>query len=391
MIVAGGFYLELCEVPSWHSYYGSGGRAALAVATLSPGTELHTYLTPDSRRQLAELENAGVKIIGTDSNDQIAFSYFHPLSRPIITPKIGALNTHTPIVVSGTTVLRFGFIEGSALVRAKYAVYDPQTSNGPQPFHQNGSEAENLALVLNEDEVRAFSGIDDIIEAAHSVRSSERAKVIIVKGGTKGALAITDDKVVRQVPSYRSEAVFKIGTGDVFSSIFTHYWAELSLSPAEAADRASRSVASYCENHHLPLSPESGLGLIANLANIPAKVTLLGDASTLGSRWLLEEAKWSLKQLGANVDCPSLGLEDPSLLSMNNDVDVNPTVVLVMLDTFNHSAIREVELHRQLGVPIVIFSERKPKSNAHLDRSGTIVTSDFTTAMYFALWARRMN
>ena len=43
MIVAGGTYLEVCMRPEWRRLFGSGLRAASAVAGLSPRTVLHTY------------------------------------------------------------------------------------------------------------------------------------------------------------------------------------------------------------------------------------------------------------------------------------------------------------------------------------------------------------
>ena len=43
MEIAGGVYRELCCIPKWDAIFGSGGRAAAAVASLSPDSVLHTY------------------------------------------------------------------------------------------------------------------------------------------------------------------------------------------------------------------------------------------------------------------------------------------------------------------------------------------------------------
>ena len=40
-------------------------------------------------------------------------------------------------------------IDGTAVVNAKYAVFDPQNADCPESFKSNGSTAEHLALVLN--------------------------------------------------------------------------------------------------------------------------------------------------------------------------------------------------------------------------------------------------
>src|SRR5690606_23076282 len=157
-------------------------------------------------------ERLGVELRLQPSSHGVAFAYFHPLSTPHIEPRRSAMVQHAPIELSGEAVLRFGFLEGEAIVHANRAVYDPQTSASPAMFADNGSSADELALVLNEAEARALSGKNDICEAANALLESGAAHVVVVKGGARGALVMERGGTTSEVPAYWSERVFKIGT-----------------------------------------------------------------------------------------------------------------------------------------------------------------------------------
>ncbi|WP_375167134.1 MULTISPECIES: PfkB family carbohydrate kinase [unclassified Bradyrhizobium] len=86
--------------------------------------------------------------------------------------------------------------------------------------------------------------------------SRHGAAVLVVKRGPRGAIVyqVGDDPI--EIPVYRSETVFKIGSGDVFSAAFALHWGERAIDAATAADIASKSVAHFVDGHALPL-PES--------------------------------------------------------------------------------------------------------------------------------------
>lgn len=379
MIVAGGLYLELCEVPRWQEYFGSGGRAAYALAELSPSSELHTYFPQNGSDPCARLERAGIKVKLYPSEKAIAFSYFHPLTRPVMVPRDVEIKASDPIRIVGQNVVRFGMIEGEAIVTAHNAVYDPQTSKAPPTFRSNGSTAGRLALVMNEGEVRSLAKINHLPDAARHVMETQGAEVLVAKGGTAGALVMTRNDVV-PVPPYLTNRIFKIGTGDVFTAVFAHYWAERDLVPSEAADLASRAVAKYCETQRLPIERVDGMSFLpAPQVNSPL-IEVIGRANTLGNRWVLEEAVWSLKELGARVSCASLAeatnLPSPPLTG------VRPDGVLVMLDTLDDSRIYMSNFQGVSKSKILYFTEKEITD----DLFGFDVVTDFASAMYRAIW-----
>ena len=378
MHIAGGLYKETCLVPDWNAEYGSGGRAAAAAVGQSPVTVLHTYAPAFGSSGQNALKRLGVELRLQPSSHGIAFAYFHPLSTPHIEPPRSAMVRHAPIELSAEAVLRFGFLEGEAIVHANRAVYDPQTSFNPAMFGDNGSSADELALVLNEDEARALSGRSDVREAATALLDSGGADIVVVKGGARGALVMERGGATAEVPAYRSERVFKIGTGDVFSSVFAVEWAERKQPAFLAADRASLSVAAYCASGILPLmanaqSPREPV----TLEEAPL-VLLDGAVDTIGRRFVMEEARSSLLELGARVVCPALDgattIGPPSIMS-----------ALVIGEGLYGGLRPRLQGLESAGIPVVLLDELR--ATGIPAQGGRRVIDDFASAIYFALWA----
>jgi sugar/nucleoside kinase (ribokinase family) len=109
-----------------------------------------------------------------------------------------------------------------------------------------------LALVLNHGEAKILTGEADPSHAAAAVARSDGAEVVVIKMGAAGALVFAGGSA-RHVPAYQSSAVNKIGSGDVFSATFAHFWGERGQDAATAADLASRYTAGYVEDRILPV------------------------------------------------------------------------------------------------------------------------------------------
>ncbi|WP_234904720.1 carbohydrate kinase family protein [Rhizobium rhizogenes] len=308
----------------------------------------------------------------------IVFAYFHPLSKPHIKPDRFAIQRYEPLHVTAKSVLRFGFLEGSAVVNASRAVYDPQTSLDPELFAANGSRADELALVLNEAELLKYAGSDSVSAAANTLLSGKLADVVVVKQGIRGASVFQQASVARTTP-YRSSAVFKIGTGDVFSAVFSYYWAEVGMSPVDASDLASRAVSSYCETRQLPLAPDFAVHRAPIVGTPHEHVLLRGSAATIGRRFTLEEARFSLRELGIDVAAPDLGDASPSS---------QPTSLLVISDGLSDAAILDICREHPAANNISILDEEGTISPTILVSSVPWkVFDDFTTALYAACWS----
>ncbi|MBY5523562.1 carbohydrate kinase family protein [Rhizobium leguminosarum] len=377
MDIAGGIYRELCETPGWDEEFGSGGRAAAAVSAISPVCILHSYCDNANSRGIRNLRDMGIHVRSRSRVDPIVFAYFHPLSKPHIKPDRFSIQHLEPLRVAAKSVLRFGFLEGSAVVNASRAVYDPQTSRDPEFFAANGSRADELALVMNETELLKYARSESISAAANALLDSKSADVVVVKQGIRGA-SVFQRGSIASTPPYRSSAVFKIGTGDVFSGVFAYYWAEVGMAPADATDLASRAVAVYCETRHLPLSRDFAEHRVPIVNTPHEQVVVRGTVATIGRRFTLEEARFSLRELGIKVAAPDLGDVPSSSLS---------TSLLVISDGLSDDGIFEICRAHSTAAAISILDETRAVSLDLVTRSFSCeVFDDFTTALYSACW-----
>lgn len=375
MDIAGGIYRELCETPTWDAVFGSGGRAAAALAGVCPSVRLHTYVSPGPAAAAVEgLRRAGVRVETGPRKTDVVFSYLHPLSKPHLEPTRALIPQANPLRVRGKSVLRFGILEGDAIVEAERAVFDPQTARQSASFGANGSRADHLALVLNEGELRALTQDGDMQRAARRAMAAEGAEVLVLKRGVRGALVFDGQADPHYIPGYRSSTVFKIGTGDVFSAWFAHLWAGQRVPAAEAADHASRAVAAYAQSRKLP-PPEFDLPPVS-INDRSGRVRLAGDPTTLGRRFVLEEARYVLRDMGLAVDSP--GLEGPPMAGVKADA------ILVVAEAIDADGLRRL-LAEAAGRPIIILDETRRLKLG--DAAKLHLCADFTSAVYRTAWA----
>ena len=372
--MAGGTYIEECVAPPSLSLLGSGGRAALALADLEP-VVLHTF-HPDPADILA---NFGLGSVVHRSASRIRFRYLHPLARPDFSYDLR--EKVPPVRLTAPKALRFGCLEGDFQVDAQEAVYDPQ--GGGAPFRANGSSARKLAVILNEWEARDITGLAEPVAAARALMDADGAEVVVLKRGPSGALVLDrEHEHPLPVPAFRTAVVGKIGSGDVFSAMFCHYWLTRGLVAAHAAELASRQVADYVATRVLPRPAEPPAMDAVSPGSSPPRVMVVADTETTAGLWLAAEAAEVLADLGATrVDAPpSYGMGGMQALADTCDV------VLVLPGTAAGKAVGVARSVCVLGIPCVVFSELPEVSDA-LTGTGATVLADFAASLYSAFWA----
>lgn len=391
--VVGGVYVERCVEPHWDDVYGSAGRAAAAISAAVPDVRLVTYRARPLTDAFESLANAyGIAINGPETTEEVAFDYFHPLAVPRITPRPDAIPVHEPVCVQDDIVLRFGMLEGSAVVSAKTAVYDPQSAFDPRPFGENGSTVERLALILNQHEARRFTGEPDALKAAELLLARGDAAVVVLKMGSRGALVLTPD-ARHPVPAYRSENVFKIGSGDVFSAAFTLFWAVEGRSAAESADLASRAVSRYVDARALPIPPVDQLAS-AHLVPVRAgsgQIYIAAPFFNLAERWLVEEVRAQLLGMGVPVFSPLHDVgEGPGEIVAPQDLKGldDSQVVLAILNGSDAGTVFEVGYAVARGIPVVALAQNmRPEDVKMPAGAGCTMVNDLVSAIYQAIWA----
>ena len=396
--VVGGVYREYCLRPHWNDVFGSAGRAALAIATMGTEVVLHSYMDDRAQGVLAD-KGAWLdafKVAPTVITGGVGFRYLHDLAVPLIygTPA----TKHAPIVVSEEKVVRFGMLEGDTVVRAKWAVYDPQNAGDARPFVENGSTAQHLALVLNAAEAAHMAGMpgEPPSKVAPALAAQQGAEVVVVKMGPHGAFVWTVSGS-SQVPAFRTKRVWKIGSGDCFVAHFANAWMLEGRAPAEAAAIASRATAYYCETQGFPtvsaiaaFSPEPVELSAGYLAGQPRQVYLAGPFFDLAQTWMVDEATSNLAEMGLKVFSPfhDIGLGSAEDVVAKDLEAIHASHILFAItDGLDAGTIFEIGYARALGKPVVVYSERHQGENLKMmEGSGCVLCSDYTTAVYSALW-----
>lgn len=389
--IAGGVYLERCLEPFWNQLYGSGGRAAAVLGAASNEVTLYTYLHPKLERQFVSLaQSYGFVCKPSPCEADIGFDYIHCLSTPHVTPRV--ISQEAPIYVEAPVILRYGMLEGTAVVKGERVVYDPQSAFDPRPFGENGSSADSLAVLVNGYELDIMTGKKDPETGARQL-IAEGAEVVVVKRGSLGCLIVTKSATLG-VPAYRSDFVWSIGSGDVFAAVFAHYWAEKREAPEIAADLASKATAAYCGSMSLPLRSREEMNSldlcpIGPLAG-DRRVYLAGPFFNLTQKWMVEEARSHLLAQGMDVFSPFHDI-GPGPAEMVAPADLKGLDgcdrMLALVDGGDVGTIFEIGYARAKGIPVVAFAQKTAEEDLKmLSGSGCAIIQDFVTAIYHTSW-----
>ena len=110
--------------------------------------------------------------------------------------------------------------------------------------------ADHLAIVANKSEAAGFLNNRESLDPevlAQKLREKYNAEVIVVKCGALGAVVL-DSGGTQRVPAYYTNKINPIGSGDIFTSVFAFYWAEMRANPITAAENASKATAEWVMN-----------------------------------------------------------------------------------------------------------------------------------------------
>lgn len=399
--IVGGAYAEYCTETPWDELFGSGVRAAVALSDLSDQIYLTTYISDSDRLTLestAAHYEFGLRAERVPST--IEFYYRHGLSAPLIVPNPFLIQPAASLTVNAPNILRFGFLEGDAVVHGERVVYDPQDGYRPKHFHENGSTAEKLAVVANINECVKLAGgkhSDNLELLGKAILEAEDAEVLVIKRGSAGAVVVTANKVAR-VPAYRTSRVWPIGSGDVFSAVFASRWLEAGAGPFEAARFASLSTAFYCQTKLLPVpknledifAPPAAKTGIEDFPLSRKQVYLAGPFFTMGERWLIEESLINLKEQGFKVFSPwhdvgygAASVVVPADIKAIKDSDI----VFALLDGLDAGTLFEIGYARALGKPVVVFVQNETEGSLKmLQGTHCEIVKDFASAIYRTAW-----
>ncbi|WP_371435202.1 PfkB family carbohydrate kinase [Polaromonas sp.] len=359
---------------------------------------LHSYFTQKSAKWFEGAyglySNLAVRITPVD--ESLGFRYVHDSSNPDISPS--PLPCEEPIRLAAQKVVRFGMLEGDAIVDADMAVYDPQSPNGPVPFSENGSKARRLAIVLNSSEAKllAKTSTESVEDCARTIAHLEGAEVVIIKQGPLGAF-VWDQGKSELIPAYLTSTVWKIGSGDCFVAHFAYGWMAKGESAAAAAAKASKATAYYCQYQALPapvqldgFNPEPLLPSAAYLNGGNRHLYLAGPFFDLPQIWMIEEALRNLRELGFKVFSPfhDVGMGSAKDIAHQDLKALDKSdIVFAIADGVDAGTMFEVGYARAKKIPVIVYSERESEENLKMpEGTDCTICDNYTTALYKTLW-----
>lgn len=403
--VIGGIYKEQCIWPPRNDLYGSAGRALSALQALKCSTKLYSCLNEENGKILEARANAyeaDFEICSKIEKNYVplSFSYLHGLSTPYISPITH--NPTFPTCIKDNNILVFGMLESRPIISGDKVVYDPQNPIFPQKFHDNGSKAEELVMVLNISEAYKLVqneklSIPDVIDELFC----ENVKAIVLKKGAQGISVFQKEGIEEKasetsVPCHFTENVYKIGSGDCFSTYFAYQWIIQGQDPVEAATFASKATAYYCETGGYPCQKnlEEWNNKVQPIPykekNRKAKVYLAGPFFTLAQIWLINETRGLLTTMGLGVFSPyhEIGMGN-AMNVVPKDIEGinNSDIVFAIADGLDAGTLFEIGYARAKGKPVVIYCENEKEDDLKM-MFGTdcIISGDYVSSLYRTLW-----
>lgn len=393
--IIGGCYKEVCDLYDDKPHLkGSGIRALEVFLELGWNGNLSFYSCIGKNRHIVEslYHRQNVKLMLTDFMD-VTFNYDHPFRMTSVYPRPDVLFANKKrIKAENDNVLVFGMIDADSKVKAQKAVFDPQTTVMMPSFRGNGSEAEELIIVLNASEARALAGCTEVREQRNVIFEKEQCQALVIKQGAKGAMLFRskDDEGIG-IPVYMTPKVNSIGSGDVFTATFAYQWFN-GASLLEAAMNASKAVACFVASH-------SVTGLKETLANFnypsleyrhEGQVYLAGPFFSYSQRWLIGQFYRALLGEGIKVFSPlhDVGIGDAAEVTEPDIVGLEASdVVLAVVDGLDSGTLFEIGYAVSKGKKVVAYVQNESKKSLQmLEGTHCDIETDFTTAIYKASW-----
>lgn len=391
--VVGGTYDEICLEPRWKETYGSGFRACRVLNALATNSQVnfHTFCDTETVDYLKLYSFCN--LFPTQISSTLKFYYDHPLISPRVFPRPDTIEkAKNNLQVEGDNILYYGILEGSASVRGKKIVYDPQSPILPIAFSKTNSSAEDLAYVINLREATRLAGTDNIEQIKNFFLNSEKASVLVLKMGPKGALVSTPDRADVIIPVYKTKSVWPIGSGDVFAAIFAYHWFT-SNDPINSAKEASWQTACYCNSKDFQFSPIGSDPDIVPLVikSDPQKqVYLAGPFFTFAERWLIDQVRNSLLDFNMKVFSPwhdvGHGVAN-EVVPKDIKALENSSIVFAILDGLDSGTLFEIGYAVKKGIPVIGYVENESSESVKmLEGTNCILEKDLTSAIYKCFW-----
>lgn len=392
--IIGGTYREINYENKSTEIFGSGLRCSKYLLENNVEVKFNTSGNDETEAYLNEYSKVyhqfDFNCINTDN--MITFQYSYAMDSPTILPNLLNIIQTKTINIEGEDVVYFGMLESKFSVKANKVVYDPQTSLNPIKFSEVGN-AKQLVYIVNFNEAKAISGFNKIEEIKNFFFNVEKAHALIIKNGPFGA-TLFYDKFEFKIPSYVTNNVNKIGSGDIFTSSFAYYWLEKKATLEESASNASKATALFCENVQFArIDSNTGFGFkkfeVKNLQS--SQVYLASPIFSLSEIILIDKIRNSFIEMGVKVFSPfhDIGYGDDNEIA-KKDLDglENSDIIFCVLDNLDSGTLVEAGYSMAKGKKLIGYHTTCDKGSLlMLKPSKMKIYTNLTTAIYQTIWS----
>ncbi len=390
--VIGGTYREIEYDDISMEIFGSGFRCCkfllennVTVKYYSSGnTHVESYLNENKK----VYQNFDFKLI--KSEELITFKYSFALDYPRIFPNILNIKKTDEISVTEHNFICFGMLETNFTLNCKKAVYDPQTAVNPRSFKEIG-KAEELVYIVNSHEAKSISGESESEKIRDYFFKDENVTALIIKNGPFGAKLFYGNKEF-SIPSFITDNVSKIGSGDIFTASFGYYWIEKNLSFEECANLASKSTAHFC-NSKVYVDARDFEANFKEFKpnNIQEKqIYLAAPFFSIAELILVDKIRSAFIDFGVKVFSPfhDIGLGDDETIAKKDLEGIkNSDIIFAVFDNLDSGTLIESGFSIAMDKKIIGYHRTCNQSDLLMLKPGKIgLFNNLTTAIYHTIW-----
>lgn len=391
--VIGGTYREIDYDDISMDIYGSGYRCCKFLLENKCSVNYYTSGNDEVEKYLKEIKKvySNFDFHLTKSDELITFKYSFALDTPNIFPNILNIKKTENINVSTDNIICYGMLESEFKITAKKVIYDPQTSLRPLKYSEIGI-AEELIYIVNMNEAISISSQNNLEEIKKYFFNNEKAYAVIIKNGPYGAKLFLKSNEEIAIPSFITNNVNKIGSGDIFTSSFGYYWMDKNLPLEECAILASKATSMYCDKKvYIDVKNfEYDFKEFKSENLKDRQVYLAAPFFSIAELILIDKIRSAFLEFGVKVFSPfhDIGLGDEEAIAIKDLQGIKDSdIIFCVFDNLDSGTLIESGFSVAMNKKIIGYHRTCEDSELLMLKPGNSkIFKNLTTAMYHTIW-----
>jgi hypothetical protein len=392
--VIGGTYREINYDEERVEIFGSGLRCCKYLLENNEKVNFHTSGNDEVKKHLLRYSKvySNLNYQCIPSGHFITFKYYFALDEPLIFPSIPFIPKTNTIEHSDDNIICYGMLESDCKLRGKLVVYDPQTSIKPATFRSFG-EADQLIYIVNWNEAKSITSSEDIEVIKQYFFETEKVYAFIIKNGPFGATLFYENEKF-EIPSYKTDTVNKIGSGDIFTASFGFFWMSKNYSVNDCANYASKSTAIYCNDNiynskylanSFPFKPFEKVILKEK------QIYLASPIFSLSNLILIDKIRTAFLDFGVKVFSPfhNVGFgSSQEIASLDLEGLRGSDIIFCVLDNLDSGTLIEAGYSMAQDKKIIGYHRTCTEEELLMLTPGNVsIYKNLTTAIYQTIWS----